>query len=255
MAPTIASSGPELLARPNIDSSAVSWMETNWMFLSWAFALFGTGLLVARVKQRDAYWYGWLAVVMYCFHQSEEHGYDFRGWRYAFVPYMNEGIGTALFASLCAEGQSSCPLDPKMTLYINTMMIWVGFSGTMLAAPAYPEKFLLAGSLSWDTAVVNGLGGHVAPAAASVSYNPGLVQSLVMVPLGIFIIRASGRPWLCLANGLGAHIIAFGVGINLMYRAGLPEAPAMVVFDLLGGLALPLGLSYALNPHTADAYK
>ena len=156
---------------------------------------------------------------------------------------MNEGIGTALFASLCAEGQSSCPLDPKMTLYINTMMIWVGFSGTMLAAPAYPEKFLLAGSLSWDTAVVNGLGGHVAPAAASVSYNPGLVQSLVMVPLGIFIIRASGRPWLCLANGLGAHIIAFGVGINLMYRAGLPEAPAMIVFDLLGGLALPLGLS------------
>ena len=95
------------------------------MFLSWAFALFGTGLLVARVKQRDAYWYGWLAVVMYCFHQSEEHGYDFRGWRYAFVPYMNEGIGTVLFASLCAEGQSSCPLDPKMTLYINTMMIWL----------------------------------------------------------------------------------------------------------------------------------
>ena len=142
-------------------------METNWMFLSWAFALFGTGLLVARVKQRDAYWYGWLAVVMYCFHQSEEHGYDFRGWRYAFVPYMNEGIGTALFASLCAEGQSSCPLDPKMTLYINTMMIWVGFSGSMLAAHAYPEKFLLAGSLSWDTAVVNGLGGHVAPGSGS----------------------------------------------------------------------------------------
>lgn len=56
-------------------------------------------------------------------------------------------------------------------------------------------------------------------------------------------------------NGLGAHIIAFGVGINLMYRAGLPDAPAMIVFDLLGGLALPLGLSYALKPHTADAYK
>ena len=69
-----------------------------------------------------------------------------------------------------------------------------GFGGCMVVAHLRPERFLLAGSLSWGTAVVNGLGGHVLPALASFTYNPGLIQSLLMVPLGIFIIRGSGRP-------------------------------------------------------------
>ena len=92
------------------------------------------------------------------------------------------------------------------------------------------------------------------PALASFSYNPGAVQSFVMVPIGIYIIRASGRPWLCMANGLFAHILAFGVGINLMYRAQLPEAATTIAFNLLGGVALPLGLSLYLK-HPTDAYK
>ena len=253
MAP-VPSSGPALLSSPNIDGSVVSWMEANWMFVAWSGGCFGLGILIARIKQRDTFWYGWLALVMYLFHQAEEHGYDFRGWRYAFVPYMNEGIGQVLFSSLCTPGQSPCPLDPKMTLYINTMMIWVGFGGCMLAAHYNPQRFLLAGSLSWGTATVNGLGGHVLPALASFSYNPGAVQSFVMVPLGIYIIRASGRPWLCMANGLSAHLLAFGVGINLMYRTHLPEAATMIVFNLLSGVGLPLGLSLYLK-HPTDAYK
>ena len=252
MAP-VPSSGPDLLASSNIDGSVVSWMEANWMFISWAGGLFGLGILVGCIRERNPFWYGWLALVMYLFHQAEEHGYDFRGWRYSFVPYMNEGIGRALFSRLCNPGQYPCPLDPKMTLYINTMMIWAGFGGCMLAAHFYPQRFLLAGSLSWGTATVNGLGGHVLPALASFSYNPGLVQSFVMVPLGICIIRASGRPWLCVANGLFTHILAFGVGINLMYRAQLPESATMIFFNLLGGVALPLGLSLYLR-HPTDAY-
>lgn len=254
MAP-VASSGPALLAGSNNDGTAVSWMEANWMFIAWAAALFGLGILVGRINQRDPFWYGWLALVMYCFHQSEEHAYDFRGWRYAFVPHLNEGIGTVLFSSLCDGGSTACPVDPKIGMYINTILIWVGFAGCMVAAHVDPERFLLAGSLCWGTAVVNGFAGHVLPALVSFTYNPGLVNSLVMVPLGLYIIRTSGRPWLCVASGLGAHVIGLGMGINVMYRAHLPEAPAMIVFNLLGGLGLPLALSSYLRPHSTDAYK
>ena len=244
-----------MLASSNNDGTAVSWMEANWMFIAWAGGLFGLGVLAGRAGKRDPFWYGWLALVMYCLHQAEEHAYDARGWRYAFVPHLNEGIGKALFSELCIADQAACPVDPKMALYINTIMIWVGFAGCMVAAHLRPEVFLLAGSLSWGTAVVNGLGGHVLPALASFTYNPGLIQSLLMVPLGIFIIRGSGRPWLCLANGLGAHIIALGIGINVLYRAQLPEAATTIFFNLLGGLALPLALSSYLRPHSTDAYK
>lgn len=187
-------------------------------------------------------------------HQAEEHAYDFRGWRYAFVPHMNDGLGAILFGSACAASDGSCPLDPKMALYINTILIWVGFSGCMAAAHLHPERFLLAGSLSWGTATVNGLGGHILPAVASLSYNPGFVQSMVMVPLGIAIVRTSGRPWLCIANGVAAHVIAFGMGLNLVLRAHLPEAPTTIVFNALGGLALPLGLSWCFA-HPMPSFK
>ena len=49
------------------------------MYLSWAFALFGLGFLVARFPLRDPLWHGWLAVVMYCFHQAEEHAREVEG--------------------------------------------------------------------------------------------------------------------------------------------------------------------------------
>lgn len=253
MAPT-SGSGPDILAGLNNDGTDVSWLEANWMFIAWAGALFGLGVLVGTIRERGPFWYGWLALVMYLFHQAEEHAYDLRGWRYAFVPYMNEAIGKVLFAGACTPEFPACPVDPKITLYVNTVMIWVGFAGCMVAAHVQPSRFLLAGSLSWGTAVVNGLFGHVLPAVATWSYNPGTVQSLAMVPLGIFIIRASGRPWLCIANGVGAHLLAFGLGINAVYRAGLPEAPTTIFFNLLGGLALPLALASYLK-HPTDAYK
>jgi hypothetical protein len=35
---------------------------------------------------------GWLTVPFYLIHQTEEHAYDLRGWRYAFVPNFNHGV-------------------------------------------------------------------------------------------------------------------------------------------------------------------
>jgi len=242
MAP-VASSGPGVLANGNQDGTSTSWLEANWMFLSWAFALFGLGVLVTKPFLRDPYWQGWLAFVAYCLHQSEEHAYDLRGWRYAFVPSMNDGFGKALFASACPGVAVGCPLDPKLTLYINAVAIWFGFGGCMLLATVYPERFLFAGCLNWGTAVVNGLAGHLVTAVVHRQYNPGCVQSAIMVPLGLYIIWGSARPWLCLANGLLFHVVAFGVGINVILRAHAPEEAA-IVFTAVAALAIPLTISW-----------
>eukprot|EP00536_Pseudo-nitzschia_multiseries_P018210 jgi/Psemu1/54580/gm1.54580_g len=223
-----ASSGPAVLAGANTDGTPVSWFEANWPFFTWAIFLFGSGMLAATYKRRDDYWYGWLAMVSYCLHQSEEHAYDLRGWRYAFVPSLNTGPISSMFAETCtgAEDPLGCPLDPKLTLYVNVVLIWIGFGSCMVAATLDPNRFLFGGSLNWGTAVVNGAMGHVLPAVLTRSYNPGVVQSLVMVPLGIHRIVASGRPFLCLAHGILNHA-ALIAGIKAVYSLGLDEAVVM----------------------------
>ena len=252
--PPVASSGPEILASTNLDGTDVSWFDAHWMFFSWAFALFGLGALAALYPLRDPLWAGWLAVVMYCFHQSEEHAYDFRGWRYSFVPALNQGFGQVLFGSACPPNVAGCPLDPQMTTWINVTAIWVGFGGCMALATRYPDRFLFAGMLNWGTSVVNGIGGHLLQVVLTQSYNPGSVQSTLMVPLGIYIIWQTQRPGLCLAYGVLFHVIAFGIGMNAVLRLGLPEVPTTVFLTLLVALVLPLAISNAIR-HPMGAYK
>lgn len=244
-------SGVEALAGLNVDGTEVSWMECNWPFFSWAIFLFGSGFLAAKYNNRDRHWYGWLAVIMYCFHQSEEHAYDVRGWRYAFVPSLNFGPIREIFRDICPEGDASCPLDPKITFYVNTVLIWIGFGGCMVAAFFAPNRFLFAGSLNWGTAIVNGIGGHFLPAIASSSYNPGVIQSALMVPLGIHVIRKSGRPWLCIANGIFLHV-ALIVSVKVVFQFHTNEALTMSICMIISGLVVPLAVSNYLgsNSHT-----
>mmetsp|Transcript_8844 Transcript_8844/g.21612 ORF Transcript_8844/g.21612 Transcript_8844/m.21612 type:complete len:273 (-) Transcript_8844:316-1134(-) len=247
-----ASSGPEVLLGTNADGTLVSWMESNWPFVSWAIFLFGAGILVARRHNRDDHWYGWLALVAYCLHQSEEHAYDLRGWRFSFVPALNDGPISEMYADLCREfnegaqasanGVVSCPLDPKITLWVNTILIWGGFGGCMVVAEIWPSRFVFSGSLNWGTAVVNGIGGHILPAILTSSYNPGVVQSLCMVPLGITLILASGRPFLCLFNGILSHL-ALAMGINIIFRFRTDETMTMSVIMWIVALVVPLFIS------------
>lgn len=254
-----ASTGPEILLGTNADGTPITWMEANWPFVSWAIFLFGSGILFARCRKRDKHWYGWLALVAYCLHQSEEHAYDLRGWRYSFVPSLNAGPISEMYQETCREYRSSlesaastaidttsCPLDPKITLYVNTILIWIGFGGCMVAAEIFPSRFLLSGSLNWGTAVVNGIGGHILPAVLTKTYNPGVVQSIFMVPLAISIILESGRPGLCLLNGFVSHL-ALVVGIVIVFQFRTDEAITMSVLMLIVALAVPLGLSNAFS--------
>ena len=255
-----ASSGPDVLLGTNADGTPISFLEANWPFVSWALFLFGAGMLFAKRHKRDDHWYGWLAMVAYCLHQSEEHAYDLRGWRYSFVPSLNDGPISELFAQAChdfyessgsgsgistATGVVSCPLDPKITLWVNTILVWGGFGGCMVFAEIWPSRFLFSGSLNWGTAVVNGLFGHVLPAILTNSYNPGVVQSICMVPLGIKIILASGRPLLCLANGVICHLFLI-LGVNIVFRFRTNETITMSILMFLVALPIPLAISNAV---------
>mmetsp|Transcript_23242 Transcript_23242/g.33197 ORF Transcript_23242/g.33197 Transcript_23242/m.33197 type:complete len:278 (-) Transcript_23242:72-905(-) len=258
-----ASSGQDVLLGTNADGTLVSWMERNWPFWSWAIFLFGSGILFAKRHKRDEHWYGWLVLVAYCLHQSEEHAYDVRGWRYSFVPSFNEGPLSELFRETCQEflalsnvslddgGVISCPLDPKITLWVNTILIWGGFGGCMVFATFWPSRFLLSGSLNWGTAVVNGFFGHILPAILTKSYNPGVVQSVCMVPLGIKLIVASGRPGLCLLNGLISHV-ALILGVNIVFRLRTNEIITMSVMMLLAGIIVPLGIANRISTHSSS---
>ena len=184
---------------------------------------------------------------MYCIHQTEEHAYDFRGWHYSFVPYLNEGFTGRAFAAACPDGEISCPMDPKMTLFVNAGAIWVGFGGCMLAAAVNP-RFGLAGYLCWGTArIVNGLFGHLLPAPLTLLYNPGCVQSAVMVPLGVYVISRSQRPKLCVANGFLFHAVAFGMGLNVIPRARAPEAAVAVITVAAMALLVPLAIKWKVD--------
>lgn len=241
-----AQSGPAALAGLNADGTEVTWLERNWMFISWAFFLFGSGVLVALrlssfYKKHPQLWYGWLSVVLYCLHQSEEHAYDLRGWRYAFVPALNLGPIRTFFQEICAEDDPSCPLDPKMTLYINTVAIWICFGGCMVAATIYP-KFALVGPMNWGIAIVNGMGGHVVPAIVTQSYNPGVVQSIFMIPLGLTIVVRYSNPFLCLGMGIFFHAVLIA-SVQIIYKLHTPEALTCIVANMFSGLVVPLWLA------------
>lgn len=104
----------ELNASPADRHNSPPLLTTSCQFVSWAIFLFGSGYLVATRRQRNELWLGWLSVVMYCLHQSEEHAYDLRGWRYSFVPSFNTGPLSVMFEETCAKVETSCPLDPKV---------------------------------------------------------------------------------------------------------------------------------------------
>ena len=137
----------------------------------------------------------------------------------------------------------SCPLDPKITLYVNTILIWIGFGGCMVVAEFFPgDRFWFSAYLNWGMAVVNGIGGHIGPALLTKTYNPGVVQSAFMVPLGIRLVLESGRPLLCLLYGVFSHVV-LAIGINIVFRLHTNEAVTMSVLMLVPALVVPLGIS------------
>ena len=148
-----------------------------------------------------------------------------------------------------------CPLDPKITLYVNIVTIFMGFGGCLVAA-TLNARFVYSIYLNWGAALVNGLMGHIVPMLLTQSYNPGVVQSLVMVPVAVWLLVTKATlypplPVLCLLNGLALHVFLI-LGVQSILNFQTNEALTMTVVMLLGSFVLPLVLSNYVYNNTND---
>jgi len=236
-----AETGPKLL-------EYATWLEANWMIIS-TYAAFILLILLCvlfrgsvQEKLANHSFVAWLVVVAYMVHQTEEHYYDLRGWRYAFVPDFNHGLGKLLFP-LCDDiSHLTCPVNTALGMYINVFFVWLSFPLTILVSNVLGGKYFIAGYLNWGFAVANGLMGHIVPMILTQEYNPGVFQSLVMVPLGIWlIVRRFETKFLpvCILNGILAHIIFAAVGINIIFHLGAAEETE-ILWCIVAGFVQPL---------------
>lgn len=184
----------------------------------------------------------WLVVVAYMVHQTEEHYYDLRGWRYAFVPAFNHGLGAMLFPKCDDISHETCPVNTTLGMYVNVFFVWLSFPLTILASNVLGGNYFMAGYLNWGFAVVNGLLGHIVPMVLTQEYNPGVFQSLIMVPMGVWlIVRSFETKFLpvCILSGILAHIIFAAVGINFIFRLGASEHTE-ILWCIVAGFVQPL---------------
>mmetsp|Transcript_50052 Transcript_50052/g.116806 ORF Transcript_50052/g.116806 Transcript_50052/m.116806 type:complete len:278 (+) Transcript_50052:61-894(+) len=241
-----AESGPALL-------KDATWFDSSWPFMSsFLFPIFCLLPFFLDKSPRRAlqnpYVLGWLVVAAYCSHQMEEHAYDMRGWRYAFVPSFNHGFGAFAFKECERLGHTLCPLDPRITTYVNVILVWVGFVLTMLWAHWFKGPYAYAGLCNWGMSVVNAAGGHLLPWILQ-GYNPGAFQSLFMFGFGIYAITRCGPRFagMCIFNGLVLHILTFAVGVNLVLKADFPEE-VMGVLTILCSWPIPLAIARIAAP-------
>ena len=180
------------------------------------------------------HWYGLLLSAVYSAHQLEEHGCDIFGRYYMFVPIFNKSVASRLGVAVTARG----------TTYINLMTTW--FSFPVCTYFSTPENNFMPAAISWGTAVINGLTGHLIPLLDE--YIPGAFQSIFMVPFGLYVLLVifedSG-----LMRGLIIPLI-IGVVFHLVALISpfkfFPDGGELIVpaFQILGGIILPLVVTF-----------
>eukprot|EP00913_Durusdinium_trenchii_P028092 g26338.t1 len=149
----------------------------------------------------------------------------------------------------------TCPLDARMATYINVIVIWIGFVVTMLVAHYLRGRYAFAGLCNWGMSVVNAFGGHLMPWLFQ-GYNPGAFQSLFMFAFGVFAITRPSVQFAaaCVLNGVLFHVIAFFVGMNLVFKYHFP-AEVVALLGFLCSTAMPLGFARLCAPDDPDDYE
>jgi len=217
----------------------VTWLDANWMFLSlfcgilffcWLFSSHWPGTL--REKLHDPVWCAYLSAAVYSIHQFEEHGYDIFGRRYMFGPIFNAGTGMRL----------GVMLHHRAITLVNILLIWVVFP--FWAKIATKQNGFYTASLPWGLAVVNGAGGHLLPfffEEGELRYVPGAVQSLFMVPLGLWILLVLFRKdgvmlgtVLPMIIGIQWHVV--GIQFPMFFLTSLSDNIRFPLFMALASL-------------------
>jgi len=224
-----------------------AWLDANWMWVSAVLGAINLIFLFIYLQQTKCFkhkgtklftnftkqhWYGLLLSSVYALHQFEEHGYDIYGRRYMFVPIFNEQIKSLLGIAVTV----------RATMYINLITIW--FSFPVCTYLSTPQNMYMPAAISWGTAVINGLTGHLLPVFNN-EYVPGAVQSAFMVPFGMYLLfRVYGGNGLTvgvvipLIGGVLFHLIALIAPVKISTESS--EDYIVPLFQILGGIVLPL---------------
>ncbi len=184
-------------AIPTTVPQPLAWLDRNWPFAGTVVAAFLLALLPlvlgtwppARVAV-------YVLLLAYLVHQAEEHYGD------RFRRFVNATV---------AGGADA--LSPRATMWINVGAVWVMYVATLVLAALADAGF---GLVAVYTTLVNAVI-HVAGAAASRRYNPGLWSALgLFLPLGAWAWRVVGA-----ANGLGIAGHVVGLGVALLIHAAI----------------------------------
>ncbi|MEL7023064.1 MAG: HXXEE domain-containing protein [Pseudomonadota bacterium] len=133
----------------------------------------------------------WALVILvaYIAHQFEEHWVDALGNSYSFYAHVN----ALLHSMLEIDDPNLMPLTKSAIFFINTSLVWLVGLQAVVFGPKQP--FTVHSIMS--IALVNAIS-HVALAAITHSYNPGLVTSIFLfIPLALaytaYVVRS--QPW------------------------------------------------------------
>ncbi|MEM1142868.1 MAG: HXXEE domain-containing protein [Pseudomonadota bacterium] len=164
----------------------------------------------------DVRWLALLLLLAYIAHQYEEHWVDLLGNRYAFYVSVNE----LLLARLGALASSAYPLTPAAVFAINTTLVWMlGLLamtyGRVLRFPTYAFAALV---------LVNAIS-HIAVALATLSYNPGVMTSVILFgPTSAITFRFLWRTELDRRGALLRDSLLWAVFAHVLMIAGVLAA-------------------------------
>ncbi len=182
-----------------------------------------------------------LMTAAYMVHQFEEHWIDALGRIYPLRELLNEMLRNAFGPAAAAA------MSPEAIFFINTSVVWlIGFIA-IWRAPSHVFPALAMGGVVF----VNGLS-HLALAAASGSYNPGLVTSVVLfLPLSVIFGQALLARQIARAREVVLGI-CWGIGAHVFLVAGVLAAnvhgliPISVFYAAIIGWAIVPALAF--NP-------
>ena len=78
-------------------------------------------------------------------------------------------------------------LTPRAVTYVNLIAIWISFP--ICACISNKGNNYLPAAITWGTAILNVIGGHLLPLLQK-EYVPGAFQSALMVPFGIWVLSS-----------------------------------------------------------------
>ena len=241
----------------------VSWLDANWMFLSFGFGIILLMWLLfsprwsgtIKEKLKDPKWLGYFIVFLYSLHQFEEHAFDIFGRRYMFVSVFND--------SILLDSGLGIQLLPRATMLLNLLFIW----GALLlwAKMSKQENSYYLVTMSWGFAIFNGILGHIIPIftqTGELKYVPGALQSLFMVGFGLYVLLGVFKQLgvfkgfvVPLIFGLVFHItgLIFPLLFFQIYLTWIPQEIIWTVFisitTFIPILAMPLLKKYLKLKH------